>query len=315
MSVVLPSTGKSHGRHRKSDGREAGADRHPPDRGRNAGVVHRLLDERHRPAGAAGRPRRPQARAPQDPVRDAGTGAAPGPCPQEERDGGGRRARQIPPARGHDRLRRPGPHGPGLLAALPAGGRPGELRLDRRRLRGGVPLHRGAARRHRDAAARGHQPEHGRLRPQLRQSARGAGRAAGALPQPARQRVERDRGRDEHQRAAPQPARDRAGSEAARRGSRLHRRGSHAPYPRARLPDRGLHRRQAGDPGHVPDRPWARGDAGARGEGDAPRKQGPARGHGASVRDLENQGDRADRGSRPQGQARRRQRHPRRVGP
>ena len=50
--------------------------------------------------------------------------------------------RQVPPARRQRGLRRAGPHGPGLLDALPAHRRPGQLRLGRRRSAGGHALHR-----------------------------------------------------------------------------------------------------------------------------------------------------------------------------
>jgi DNA gyrase subunit A len=62
-------------------------------------------------------------------------------------------------------------HGAGLLAALPAGGRAGELRLHRRRQRGGLPLHREPAGQdgHRDAGR--HRQGDRRLRAQLRRPA------------------------------------------------------------------------------------------------------------------------------------------------
>ena len=53
-----------------------------------------------------------------------------------------RRARQVPPARRHGRLRRAGAPGAGLLDALPAHRRPGQLRLGRRRSARRLPLHR-----------------------------------------------------------------------------------------------------------------------------------------------------------------------------
>ena len=53
-----------------------------------------------------------------------------------------RRARQVPPARRHRRLRRAGAPGAGLHPALSADRRPGQLRLARRRRRGGDALHR-----------------------------------------------------------------------------------------------------------------------------------------------------------------------------
>ena len=55
-----------------------------------------------------------------------------------------RRARPLPPARRPGGLRRAGAHGAGLLAALSADRRPGQLRLARRRRRRGDALHRGA---------------------------------------------------------------------------------------------------------------------------------------------------------------------------
>ena len=61
---------------------------------------------------------------------------------------------QLPPARRLGDLRHARAHGAGLLAALPARRRPGQLRLDRRRPRRRHALHRGPARadRARDAA-------------------------------------------------------------------------------------------------------------------------------------------------------------------
>ena len=54
-----------------------------------------------------------------------------------------RGAEALPPARRLGGLRRDGAHGAGLLAALPADRRPGQLRLDRRRPARRLPLHRG----------------------------------------------------------------------------------------------------------------------------------------------------------------------------
>ena len=56
-----------------------------------------------------------------------------------------RRARQVPPPRRHGDLRLARAPGAGLLAALPRGGRAGQLRQHRRRPPRGGPLHRGAA--------------------------------------------------------------------------------------------------------------------------------------------------------------------------
>ena len=79
-----------------------------------------------------------------------------------------RRDGQLPPARRLGDLRHARAHGAGLLDALPARRRPGQLRLDRRRPRGGHALHRGAADAHRDGDAARPRQGHGRLRPQLR---------------------------------------------------------------------------------------------------------------------------------------------------
>ena len=124
---------------------------------------------------------------------------------------------QVPPSRRHGDLRHARPDGAGLLAALPARRRPGQLRLDRRRPAGRDAVHRGAPRPPRDRDAARHRGRHRRLRPQLRRVPAGAAGAAGALPEPARQRRVRDRGRDGDQHPAAQPPRD------DRRGQGLHR--------------------------------------------------------------------------------------------
>ena len=81
---------------------------------------------------------------------------------------GRRRARQVPPARRHGGVRRAGADGPVVLAALPAGRRPGQLRqpgrlLGRRDALHGVPALAAGGR----AAAR-HRRRHGRFPAQLR---------------------------------------------------------------------------------------------------------------------------------------------------
>ena len=103
---------------------------------------------RHRRARAARRPRRPQARPPPRPLRDerdraSARRARTRKCAAHRRRGDG----QLPPARRLGDLRHARPHGAGLLDALPARRRPGQLRLDRRRPRRGHALHRGAPRR------------------------------------------------------------------------------------------------------------------------------------------------------------------------
>ena len=105
-------------------------------------------------------------------------------------------------------VRRARAHGAGFLAALSAGGRPGKLRLGRRRPRRGVSVHRGPAHADRDGAAGRHRQEHRRLRPQLRRPARGADGPAVGHPEPPRQRLVRHRGRHGDEHPAAQPARD-----------------------------------------------------------------------------------------------------------
>ena len=190
-------------------------------------LLPRLRDERDRRPRAARRARRPEAGPPPRPLRDARPRpAADAPLPQvrlHRRRGDG----QVPPARRLGDLRHAGADGAGLLAALPARRRPGQLRLDRRRPGGRDALHRGAPRPPRDRAAARHRRRHRRLRPQLRRVPARAADPAGAVPEPARQRRRRDRGRDGDQHPAAQPARGR------RRGRRLHRR----PGDRPRGPD------------------------------------------------------------------------------
>ena len=113
---------------------------------------------------------------------------------------------QIPPPRRLGDLRHPGADGAGLLPALPAGRRPGQLRLDRRRPARRDALHGGPPRAPLDRAAARHRRRHRRVRAQLRRIPAGAAGPAGALPQPARQRRLRDRRRDGDQHPASQPA-------------------------------------------------------------------------------------------------------------
>ena len=125
------------------------------DPGGDGTLLPRLRDVGHHRAGAARRARRPEARAPPDPLRDVRRGDPARPqAPQvgpDRRRGDG----QVPPPRRRRDLRRHGPHGPGLLAAVPARRRSRELRLTRpQRPPGRRPLHRSAARPAGDGAAR-----------------------------------------------------------------------------------------------------------------------------------------------------------------
>ena len=76
-------------------------------------------------------------------------------------------ARQIPPARRCIRLRRDGENGAGFLHALSVDHRPRQLRLDRRRRRGGVPLYRSEDGTSRGRNAARHRERHGRFPCQL----------------------------------------------------------------------------------------------------------------------------------------------------
>ena len=97
------------------------------------------------------------------------------------------------------------PAGPGLLAALPARRRAGQLRLGRWRRRGGDALHGGAPDGDRRRAARRHRQGDRRLRGQLRRHAAPADGPAVEAPEPADQRLVRDRGRDGDEHPAPPP--------------------------------------------------------------------------------------------------------------
>ena len=205
--------------------------------------------------GAAGRPRRSQARAPADPLRDVRHRAAA--RPQAPEVGPGRRQGHgdVPPPRRLGDLRRHGSDGPGLLTAVPARRRARELRISRpQRPPGCRPLHRGPPRPARHGAHRRDRRGDRRLRRDLRRAGSGADRPAGAVPEPARQRRRRNRRRhgDEHPAAQPgrghrrgdprvgEPRRDGRGSDEDREGSRL--------------PDRGADPRQRGHQGRVHDR-------------------------------------------------------------
>ena len=93
---------------------------------------------------SAGRPGRAEARAAAHPRCDGRAGTRAQQSLQEVGEDLRRRDRQLPSARHGGRLRRDGPYGAGLLAPLSARRRAGQLRLDRRRQRGGRAVHRGA---------------------------------------------------------------------------------------------------------------------------------------------------------------------------
>ena len=172
---------------------------------------------------AARRPRRPQARPSPRPLRDERERARPDAPVRQVRPHRRRGDGQLPPARRLGDLRHARPHGAGLLHARAARRRPGQLRLDRRRPGRGHAVHRGAhdADRAGDAA----RPRHGhrRLRAELRRLEARAARPPVAVPEPARQRLVRHRGRHGDEHPAAQPARGH------RRGHRLHRQPARSP--------------------------------------------------------------------------------------
>ena len=170
---------------------------------------------------------------------------------------------EVPPARRPIRLRRPRPDGAGLVAALPAGRRARQLRVRRRRSGRRVPVHRSAARAHGDGDAARHRGRDRRLRPELRRVRAAAGRPAQPLPEPAGERLRRDRGRHGHEHPAAQPRRDDRRGRALPREPRCDPGRADEVRQGTRLPDR---RDDHGAPGHqgrLRDR--ARLDQGSRG--------------------------------------------------
>ncbi len=224
---------------------------------------------------------------------------------------------QLPPARRQLDLRRAGPAGPAVVAALPADRRAGQLRLPRQRPARGHALHRVPAVPAGHGHVAGHRRGHRRLLRQLRRQDPGAGRPAVPGAQPADQRQRRDRGRDGHQRAAAQPARGRRrrGVGAGQLGG--DRRGA-ARRPDGAdqgpgLPDRRPDRRPGRDRAGLPDRARLGADAlGGRGRGGRPRPHHPGR-HRAALPGQPGQPDRVDRQPAPRRQAGRHRRDQRRV--
>ena len=104
--------------------------------------LRRLRDVGHRLPGPARRPRRPQAGAASDHLLDVREQHHRRLGPSQVRQGGRRRHGELPPPRRHGHLRRPGPDGPGLLAA-PSPHRPaGQLRHASTTRRAPPALHR-----------------------------------------------------------------------------------------------------------------------------------------------------------------------------
>ena len=128
----------------------------------------------------------------------------------------------------------------------------------------------------------------------------------GALPEPPRQRLVRDRGRDGDEHAAPQPRRGRRRDRHADRRPDRRRRPSQPASEGPRLPDRRDHPRPRGDPRGVPLRPRPDRDARPRAHRGAPGRQVRGRRHRAPVRREEGRRrrrDREDRRPRPRRRA------------
>ena len=120
--------------------------------------------------------------------------------------------------------------GRGRRAGLLAARRHERPLVPHRRLR--QPQHRSAAAARRDGDAARPRRRHRRLRPELRRAQAGADGAAGALPEPARQRLVGDRRRDGDEHPAAQPV-----ARSSRRSSPTSRtRRSRAPSPRSPRP-------------------------------------------------------------------------------
>ncbi len=162
-----------------------------------------------------------------------------------------------------------------------------------------------------------HRPEHRRLPAELRQQGHRAGRAAGAVPEPAGQRLDRHRGRHGDEHPAAQPARGqrrRAVDAGAPRGVQGGEpRGLHGAHQGAGLPQRRAHRRPQGHRGRLPHRP--RAGHHARGHRHRGGQQGAhlARRHRAAAHVQPRQPGAEDRRAGELGAPDRHRRHPRRL--
>ena len=132
----------------------------------------------------------------------------------------------LPPARRLRDLRHLGPPHAGVVAALPAGPRPGQLRLAGQRPRGRHALHRVPARPLAMEMMRDIDEETVDFAPELRRPHAGAAASCRPVPQPARQRQRRHRRRHGHQHPAAQPARGRARRAVGARAPGGHPRGA-----------------------------------------------------------------------------------------
>ncbi len=193
---------------------------------RDAAVVHRLRDGGHRESGVARCAGRVEAGASARHLRDVRRWVSAGPWVQQVLACGGRRHGAVPPARRHGDLRRVGASGAAVVTALSVDRRSGELRVARERRRGRDAVHRVPDGAVVDGAGARHRPGHRRLQGQLRRSEPGAGRAAGAVPEPAGQRVGRHRRRHGDPDPAAQPARGGGGGRVVPQAPRGQARGA-----------------------------------------------------------------------------------------
>ena len=181
------------------------------DPGRDADELPRLRDERHHRARDPRRARRPEAGPPPHPLlRVRSRASSPAARTGRARTIVGDVLGKYHPHGDAQRLRRDGPPRAGLLDALPAHRRPGELRLDRRRPappRTATP--RRASRASRSSSSPIIDKECVDFVPNFDDSRAGADASCRAkFPQPPRQRLGRHRRRHGDEHPAAQPRRD-----------------------------------------------------------------------------------------------------------
>ena len=150
---------------------------------------------------------------------------------------------KLPSARRCAGLRRAGAPGAGFQHALPAGRRPGKLRLGRRRSAGGHAVHRSAPGEDRRRNARRPRKRNRRFHSELRRDARRARRSAHAHSEPAGQRRERHRRRHGHEHSAAQSERNRRRRDPADRKAGRDAERNHEDRARPGFSDRRLHLR------------------------------------------------------------------------
>ena len=180
----------------------------PADRARDAALVHRLRYVRDRRASVARCARWTEAGPTKDPLHDARGGDDLRRSIQEIGACRGGLSCEIPPTRRQRDLRCARPDGPGLFPPLSACAGSGKLGEYRRRARRDA-VYRVPALEGRRGAPSGHRKRHGGVGGQLRRDTEGASRSTGKVPEPPRERLERDRRGDGDEHAPPQPRGDR----------------------------------------------------------------------------------------------------------